>query len=183
MFIVLEGIDGCGKTTVAKLLAEKCNALVTKEPTAGSKKIHQILRHHVTAPSPLEMQELYIADRLEHIKRVIEPALAKGKNVICQRYALSTYAYGTAFGVSQKDLKHDFLEPDATFLLDLSAKDAIKRIEKRKKTKEYFEKEKKLEKIRKQYLKLAKQHKAIIIDAMPSPEVIVEEILMHLKLV
>ena len=112
----------------------------------------------------------------QYIKKVIAPALAKGKTVICQRYALSTFAYGLAFGVSLADMKHDFLKPDMTILLDLPAKEAMKRIATRKQGREYFEKEVFLEKIRKKYLKLSKTHSAIIIDAKPAPEQIVDNI-------
>ena len=185
-FIVLEGLDGSGSSTQCELLknylaVRGIKAIVTKEPTTASKKIHAVLRHRTVAPSPLEFQKMYIADRLAHIKNIIVPALAKGKTVICQRYALSTFAYGTAFGVSQKDLRHDFLRPDISFLLDLPANIAMKRIESRKKTTEYFEKTQKLAKIRGQYLKLAKKFKAIIIDARPIPELIVKKILWHMR--
>lgn len=178
-FIVLEGIDGCGKTTIAKLLAKNLKALITKEPTMQSvagKKIHAILQHEKPAPAPLEFQKLYIADRLEHIEKIIKPALTKSKTVICQRYALSTFAYGMAFGVAEKDLQHEFLKPDLTILLDLSAEEAMQRIASRKQGREYFEKKEKLAKIRKHYLKLSKKFKAVIIDARPKPEVIAKKI-------
>ncbi len=180
-FIVLEGIDGCGKTTIAELLAQRLdNSIITKEPTVASKKIHAVLQHRITAPKPLDFQKLYIADRMAHIENIIKPALAKGKTVICQRYALSTFAYGTAFGVSQKDLKHDFLKPDFTFLLDLPAHEAIERIMSRKEKQEYFEKKEKLEKIRKKYLGLAKRFDATIIDARKSPKAIIQAIVDNL---
>ena len=184
LFIVLEGIDGCGKTTIANLIAKHLDKVViTKEPTlqtSAGKKIHAILQHKQPAPSSLQMQKLYISDRVAHTKK-IEAALAKGKTVICQRYALSTFAYGTAFGVPLKDLKHDFLKPDITILLDLPANEAMKRIASRKKNHEYFEKREKLAKIRKKYLKLAKKFKAVLVDARPKPEIIVKKILWHMK--
>lgn len=171
-FIVLEGIDGCGKSTIAKLLAKKLNVWSTKEPTPGLQKRIEAARSKL---SVLDMQKLYIADRIAHTNK-IKAALVKGKTVICQRYALSTFAYGTAFGVSQKDLQHDFLTPDITFLLDLPAQEAMKRITMRKETKEFFEKKEKLEKIRKAYLKLAKSHHALIIDARATPDVLIKEL-------
>ncbi len=184
-FIVLEGIDGCGKTTIAKLLAkELSNTLITKEPTASSKKIHAVLQHRAQAPKPLDFQKLYIADRLIHIKKVIVPALKKGETVICQRYAMSTYAYGMAFGLKEKDVTHEFLIPDVTFILDLPTSVAMERIKKRKEEKEYFEKREKLAKIRKQYLVLAKKSifgKIIIIDATATPAIIIKNILWHMQ--
>ncbi len=185
-FIVLEGIDGCGKTTIAKLLAAKLRkagkkVIVTGEPTNGpiGKKIHDILRGTLPMPQPVDFQKLYIADRLEHTKRIIKPALAKGMIVICQRYALSTFAYGTAFGVSQTALQHIFIKPDMTFLLDLSGKEAMKRITKRGNEQEYFEKQQRLEKIRATYQKLAswrKLGKILILDARETPLVLITQI-------
>ncbi|MEK7582990.1 MAG: dTMP kinase [Patescibacteria group bacterium] len=180
-FIVLEGIDGCGKTTVAKLLAPRLKALVTREPTSigAGRKIHNILRHRVKAPSPLEFQKLYIADRGEHLKRVITPALAQGKNVICQRYSLSTFAFGMAFGVAYDDLKHRVPKPDVTFLLDLPAKEAMKRIAKRNRSNEYFEKTKKLEKVRRQYRLLAKRKEfgeIVVLNALQTPRMLISQI-------
>ena len=183
-FLVLEGIDGCGKTTIAKLLAKLLNTLVTKEPTrisVAGKKIHAILRHRQSAPKPTDFQKLYIQDRLEHIKNYIAPALAKNKIVICQRYAMSTFAYGMAFGVSLQAMRHDFLKPDMTFLLDLPARLAMARIASRQKAREYFEKKEKLEKIRKKYLALAKKFDVKIIDARPSPQRIVDKIMDVIK--
>lgn len=182
-FIVLEGIDGCGKTTIATLLAKKLgNTWITKEPTSANKKIQAILRHQQSAPSPLELQKLYIADRLSHTKKI--KRILETRNVICQRYAMSTFAYGTAFGVSQKDLQHDFLKPDMTFLLDIPVELAMKRIAGRKQDREYFEKKEKLAKIRKKYLALDRKKifgKIIKIDARPAPEIIAKKILWHIQ--
>ena len=179
-FLVLEGIDGSGKTTIARLLARTFkDALVTREPTLDSvpgKKIQAILRHEQAAPSPLAFQKLYIADRREHVANVIKPALAKGKLVICQRYVLSTLAYGTAFGVPRAKLAHRVITPDLTIFLDIPATLAMRRINARNQGKDYFEKKEKLEKIRKAYLKLAKPQGAVVIDGKPKPEVIAKQI-------
>lgn len=187
-FIVLEGIDGCGKSTIALRLAARLRSasstrvLITKEPTctsAAGKKIHAILRHREPAPTPAELQKLYIADRKAHIANVIRPALAAGKTVICQRYAMSTYAYGMAFGVSRRQLAHRFLKPDLTILLDLSAAEAMRRIAGRGRSKEYFEKQEELEKVRKEYLKLARNKefgRVIVLDARSVPRVLISQV-------
>ena len=77
-FIVLEGIDGCGKTTIAGLLAKKMKAWSTKEPTRKLQKKIEATRSKL---SVLDMQKLYIADRITHTKK-IKTTLAKNKTVI-----------------------------------------------------------------------------------------------------
>ncbi len=154
-FIVFEGLDGSGKTTQAKLLAaflklNKYKVLSTKEPTKKNKfgrKAYSILKHKMRV-SPLELQKLFTKDREWHLKNVIEPALKKGKFVICDRYFFSTFAYG---GIDLKmekliKLNDNFLMPDLTFYIDVSPGECMRRILKRqKKSKtEFFEKEKKL---------------------------------------
>ena len=186
-FIVLEGIDGCGKTTIAKLLAVKLRkagntVLVTKEPTrttVAGKKIYQILQHQISAPSPLDFQKLYIADRLEHTQKTIEPAIAQGTVVICQRYALSTFAYGMAFRVPRDKLEHEFLEPDMTFFLKLSVMDAMERIRSRDQGTEYFEKRERLRKISSAYNTLVQQKNfgpIVVLEAVFSPHVLISQI-------
>ena len=185
-FIVLEGIDGCGKTTIAKLLAAKLRkagekVIVTGEPTNGpiGKKIHDILQGKLPAPAPIDFQKLYIADRLYHTERIIKPVLMSGSTVICQRYALSTFAYGTAFGVSRGALRHNFMKPDMTFFLDLSAEDAMRRIKRRGDGTEYFEKQNRLEKVSVAYRKLARGRSfgpITTLDAMLSPRMLISQI-------
>lgn len=187
LFIVLEGIDGCGKTTVAQALSRRLRqagkkTLITKEPTLSSapgKKIAAILQHKLPAPPPTDFQKLYIADRLRHIEKTLRPALSKGVIVICQRYALSTYAYGTAFGVAEKDLMHDVLKPDATFFLDIKVSLALKRIAARNQEVEYFEKRtllKKIDRAYKQLMRNKKQWPVTVLDASEAPGAIVTKI-------
>jgi len=100
-FIVLEGIDGSGTTTQAKRLAEALEArgtptLLTCEPTDGpvGVLIRQALKRSL--PAPLDwsvMALLFAADRMDHVERVIAPALAAGKTVVSDRYVLSSLAY------------------------------------------------------------------------------------------
>jgi len=104
LLIAFEGIDGTGKTTQIRLLAEKLTArghrvVATREPTDGKygRKIRELFtkRHHVSAQEELD---LFIADRKEHVREVIAPALAAGKIVLTDRYYFSTAAYQGAAG-------------------------------------------------------------------------------------
>src|SRR3989338_2355735 len=101
MFIAFEGLDGSGSSTQAQLLAKRLEkkgkkVLVTKEPTSDNptgKLIRSVLQHRQKM-SPQELQRLFTEDRAEHLKNVIEPALAAGTTVITDRYLFSTLAYG-----------------------------------------------------------------------------------------
>ena len=99
LFIVFEGIDGTGKTTQLHLLAEKLRqrgyaVVSTREPTEGvyGQKIRELFVDRGAA-SPERELELFIADREQHVKETIEPALADGCIVLSDRYYLSTVAY------------------------------------------------------------------------------------------
>jgi dTMP kinase len=101
MFIAFEGLDGSGSSTQSRILAEKLEAkghkvLLTKEPTKDTPiggLIREVLQRKLPA-TPEGLQFLFSADRAEHLKRDIEPALANGKVVITDRYMFSTIAYG-----------------------------------------------------------------------------------------
>ncbi len=134
MFISLEGIEGCGKTTQLEYLSALLDStgqayVVTREPggTAIGKKIRSILldpasREMVPAAELL----LYLADRAQHIESLIKPQLAEGKIVVCDRYFDATVVYqGFARGLDAgfiRDLHRiifEDLKPDITLLLDL----------------------------------------------------------------
>ncbi len=160
-FIVFEGLDGSGQTTQANFLKkflEKKGYKVfpTKEPTKKSpvaKKIDEALRKNIRI-SPFKLQKLFAEDRGWHLKKKIIPALKKEKFVICDRYFFSSFAFGASEGLSLKKLiklNQNFLLPDLTFILKVSPKECIKRIEKRGKGFRLFEKERKLKKVWKYY--------------------------------
>jgi len=94
--IALEGIDGCGKSTQSRALADALGAQLTHEP--GATAIGALLRQLLLAPdspspSPRAEALLMSADRAEHVALVIEPALAAGHWVVSDRYSASTIAY------------------------------------------------------------------------------------------
>jgi dTMP kinase len=96
--IALEGIDGCGKSTQAKAVAAALGALLTHEPGATSlgAQLRRLLLDpdpDSPAPSPRAETLLMVADRVEHVAQVIEPALASGAWVVTDRYSGSTMAY------------------------------------------------------------------------------------------
>jgi len=109
MFIVVEGIDGCGKSTVASLLAteigKKRPVFHTFEPGHVRDGLYrQLIMENVD--NPFVVAALFTIDRAEHVRKMIKPALAKGEWVVCERYADSTLAYqGYGMGLD-KELKN-----------------------------------------------------------------------------
>ncbi len=157
MFIVLEGIDGCGKSTQAKLLAkwlekEGRGVCLTSEPS-GSRIgvfIREILSGKVDV-DPKTLALLFSADRYEHLKKEVMPALDKESIVVCERYYHSTIAYQSAQGVDKEwlqDMNRFVLEPDLVLFLDVLPGLALDR----KEGKEIFEDKEFLEKVYQEYL-------------------------------
>ncbi len=98
LYIAIEGIEGCGKSTLCKLLFESLKAkgikaILTREP--GGTELGKSIRELVLSQNmhPLTELFLYLADRAEHIEKVVRPALEKGLWVISDRCLLSTVAY------------------------------------------------------------------------------------------
>lgn len=142
LFITVEGIDGCGKSTQARLIAAALEAaghdvLRLREP--GGVKISEQIREILLDPANAEMGDvcellLYEAARAQLVHQVIRPALAAGKTVVCDRFYDSTTAY-QAFAdgldrnmVSQaNELAVDGCRPDLTLVFDLPVEDALRR--------------------------------------------------------
>lgn len=127
--IALEGIDGCGKSTQARLLAEALGARLTFEPGDGSlgRALRALLLEpDLPAPSARAEALLMSADRAQHVAEVLRPALGAGEWVVTDRYAASTLAYqGFGRGLAMADLQAlvafaaDGLVPDMTVVVDV----------------------------------------------------------------
>jgi dTMP kinase len=178
-FIAIEGLDGCGSTTQLHMLAEHLgNVHTTAEPSRGpvGLLIRQALRHEVPLSDAI-LPTLFAADRLDHLEREIEPALALGKVVITDRYYGSSLAYQSLIAPLDKvaALNADFRSPDLTLFLDISPENALERIEARGEAKERFETLTRLQEIAASFgiamaLLQQKGEKIVRIDALGSPE-------------
>jgi len=147
MFITLEGVEGSGKTTVAKalikILEDAGHAVIyTREP--GGNKIAESIREVILDTSHTSMDArtealLYAAARRQHLVDVIEPALTEGKIVICDRFIDSSIAYqgyARAIGAELIEFINDFAiagkRPDLTILIDVRPEVGLERINKDK---------------------------------------------------
>src|SRR3989344_5370019 len=188
LFIAFEGIDGCGKSTAARAIAERIRAsgravLLTKEPTDGpvGRDIRAILTGKTPMAEPFALQRLFVLDRKDHIERTILPTLQKGTVVVTDRYWLSTVAYGMLdepreklITLHEEILGKDFLRPDRTFLLDLEPATALARMQQLRATLTHFEKLEKLSRIRENYRSLVRANvdAVTVVDAnMPADAV------------
>jgi len=185
-FVVFEGIDGSGKSTQARMLAQRLEqkgipVLLTAEPSDGP--VGAVIRSLTSRPDPEEEARLFTEDRRDHVQRVIVPALNAGRIVICDRYVYSSAAYQGARGMDPAAVINDnfsfALRPDVTFLLDLPVDLALSRIKAgRHAGFSFFEVREELEKVAGIYQSL-NDPTIIRINADDLPENIHEKIVEH----
>ena len=142
LFITFEGVDGCGKTTQMDLLAKYLQTqgyevVITREPGAKGlgEKIREILLHYDGEVSSKAESFLFLADRAQHIDKIVNPAIENGKIVLCDRHTDSTIAYqGYGRGVNidklrmLNNLATGDRKPDITFVFDIDIETSMSRV-------------------------------------------------------
>lgn len=194
IFIVLDGMDGSGKSELVKLLHnylfsknKKYRILTTREPTNGTygKEIREILANEKDPKQNADkLLDLFIKDREDHLKNIIIPFLEKSNNnevniVLCDRYYYSTIAFQATQGIDIQMLiekNKNFLKPNIAFIMDLNPEIALERIKHRQKEK--FEQIEFMNSLRKKFLELPKllEDNIQIIDASKEINDVIEEI-------
>jgi dTMP kinase len=199
-FITFEGLDGCGKSTqleklAAVLRAQSMPVVVTREPggTPTGDKIRQLLLDTNTSSlAPLAELALMFASRAQHIAEVVEPALAAGRIVLCDRFTDSTEAYqggGRKLGQEPVLALHRILcgslWPEVTILMDSDVANSVDRARRRNKTlagknnrtkvdENRFEQESRafFGRVRNAYLAIAAREpeRVVVVDARGTPE-------------
>lgn len=186
-FITLEGIDGCGKTTQAALLAdalERGGREVVRLREPGGTRISEKIRSILLDPENGEMADecellLYEAARAQLVRQVIEPALERGAVVVCDRFYDSTYAYqaaGRALDEALVDRCNELgccgVHPTRTIVLDLDVSCALGRATKDGADRLEAEGVAFQERVREGYLRLATREadRVRLLDAMGSPD-------------
>jgi dTMP kinase len=180
-FVTLEGVDGAGKSTHVQFIADALavggrRVVVTREP--GGTELAEQIRNTVLKErmEPIIGTLLLFAARADHVARVIEPALAGGSSVVCDRFTDATIAYqGAGEGVPRglidrlAQAAYRGLAPDRTLIFDVPFEVAAQRLKGSGKTLDRFEREERafFERVRNAYLAIAKAEpkRARIVDA------------------
>jgi dTMP kinase len=194
MFISLEGIDGSGKTSQAKLLARALgeDVLLVREPggTKAGERIRQVLKDPDLELDPLAELLLFCAARAELVAQVIGPAREAGRDLVCDRFSDSSVAYqGTARGLGAErveeicDLATGGVWPDLTVLLRIDPDRAATRIGRRKADR--FEEEgiELQRRVAEGYDELARRHpeRVRVVDADAGRDVVHAAVLAEVK--
>ncbi len=185
-FIVFEGCDGSGLSTHSKLFADylkskDIDVLLTKESTNNSigTMIKETFLKEKQKIDPTALQLLFCADRAQHLAEEIEPALTSGKTVVCDRYILSTLAFGSLSCDLNllKQVNSQFRNPDLTFIIDVPPEVSMQRIKASRTGIELYEKLETLKKVRENYKSLKDYFpNTFIVDNNRPLEQVAEEI-------
>lgn len=192
LFICVEGLDGCGKTTQTKLLVRRLrkegyNAMYTSEPSHGKigRFIKKYCLHAEKRVSSVVEALLFAADRFEHVEKEIIPALNEGKIVVSDRYVYSSLAYQGAAGLDLKwieKINGHALRPDLAIFVDVEPNVVVQRLKPKKSVMENLETQRK---VREVYLIFVKNGELTRIDGNKSKEdvanAILTEVLKFLK--
>ncbi len=183
-FICIEGLDGCGKTTQSRLLVRRLkrrgyDAVYTTEPSRG--KIGRFIRkyflHGEKRGSGIVEALLFAADRVEHVKEEVIPALDAGKVLVSDRYVYSSLAYQGATGLDLEwiaKINEHAVRPDLAVFIDVEPGMVVKRLKTKKSVMENLETQ---EKVREVYEKFVERGDLVEIDGSRLKEKVAEDIL------
>lgn len=193
VFVAFEGIDASGKSTVAKIIAERFDATFTIEP-GGTPLGVELRKWLLDADTPMKPESealLMLADRSHHVFELIEPTLASGKHIVADRYYASTLAYqgyGRGLNLAElraaTDLAIGPTLPDLTILIDLSVEAANERRERDAKDRFESADENFHERVRQGYLEMATtaSEKWVVIDGAGTVDEVVARVEQELLL-
>lgn len=170
VFICVEGLDGCGKTTQAKLLVRRlrrsCDTVYTAEPSGGNigRFIKKHCLHGDKRGSGVVEALLFAADRFDHVENAVLPALKKGQIVVSDRYVYSSLAYQGATGLELEwieKINEHAIRPDLAIFIDVEPETVVQRLKLRKSVMENLETQKK---VREVYMKFVEKGDLVRVD-------------------
>ncbi len=182
LLITFCGLDGCGKTTmIQKLISDlesEHDIFVTKQPT-NTIRNSAIFRTYMDSPDHdafdyRSLSLLAASDRLQHVNKVIEPEMKKGKIVLSDRYFYSCLANLRARGFEQDEwiyeISQSVIKPDVAFFFDVPVEEAVARVRNRPEEKNRFIDIALQHKLRKEYLDICEANRGILISTLQSED-------------
>jgi dTMP kinase len=188
VFICVEGLDGCGKTTQTRVLVRRLMkmgypAVYTAEPSRG--QVGRFIRKHCLhgsrRVSPFVEALLFAADRFEHVKDEIKPALNEGKVVVSDRYVYSSMAYQGAADVDLEwigKINVHAVRPDLALYLDVEPTAVVRRLKRKKSVMENLETQ---QRVRRVYMRLVERGDLVRVDGSKSKSAVADAILKSVK--
>ena len=184
IFICVEGLDGCGKTTQTKLLVRRLrkkgyDVTYTAEPSRGEigSFIKKYCLHGLERVSSVVEALLFAADRFVHVEKEVIPALDEGKLVVSDRYVYSSLAYQGAAGLDLKwieEINEHAMRPDLAIFIDVEPEIVIQRLKPNKPVMENLETQRK---VREVYMKFAEKGELVKINGNKSKKEVANDIL------
>jgi len=182
-FICIEGLDGCGKTTQARLLVERLRqsykAVYTAEPSRG--KIGEFIRQYCLRGkkrlSSVVEALLFAADRVEHLELEVLPALNEGKLVVSDRYVYSSLAYQGGVGLDLEwieKINENVMRPHLAIFIDVDPEIVLKRLKRKKSVMESLETQ---QKVRRVYMRFVEKGELVKIGGNKPKREVAAEIL------
>ena len=183
-FICVEGLDGCGKTTQARLLVKRLkkmgyDAVYTAEPSRGriGMLVKRYFLHGEKRVSAVIEALLFAADRFEHVEKEVIPALNEGKIVVSDRYVYSSLAYQGADGLDLKWIEminYHVIRPGLAIFVDVEPEAVVHRLKPKKSVMENLETQ---HKVREVYTNFVKKGELVKINGNKSKREVADDIL------
>jgi len=187
VFFCIEGLDGCGKTTQAKLLVRRLkrdyDVIYTAEPSKGriGRFIKNYCLHGDKRGSSVVEALLFAADRFEHVEDVVLPALQRGKIVVSDRYVYSSLAYQGTAGLDLKwieKINEHAIRPDLAIFIDVKPETVVQRLKPKKSVMENLETQRK---VREVYVRFVEKGELVRIDGNGSKREVAENIITMVR--
>lgn len=183
-FIVIEGADGAGTTTISERLTEELQARWTCEPTDKviGEKVDEIISSEDYSPEATALA--FVSDRLIHLEERVIPWLKDGETVVSDRYYHSSFVYQSIMGAERswvEEINRKAIKPDLTVILDVSAEVGMERVNDRGHDGNIFEELDFQEKVVRRYREFGDSEDVVVVDASKPEDEVFDNVMSSVK--